>query len=164
MAQFRDLLEEIGHSEVVTYLQSGSAVFSSVQRPGQRSETAMAGKIEKALATTMSVDVRALVLSGRRLGQVIEANPMARLDDDPTHLHVAFLSGSPKAGDLAKVDMARFAPDRFEVVGDVAYLHYPHGMGKSKLEPGTVFGRLGVWATARNWRTVNALQELVTGR
>ncbi len=79
---------------------------------------------------------------------------------DPSHLHVAFLSGTPNRDAVREIDQSPFAPDRFEVVGDVAYLDYPNGMGRSKLDPGKVFGRLGVWVTARNWRTVNALVDL----
>ena len=63
----------------------------------------------------------------------------------------------PKKGAAAKIDAAAFTPDRFLVMGDVVYLHYPNGMGRSKLDPGTVFARMGVWSTARNWRTVKAL-------
>ncbi|MEO8329340.1 MAG: DUF1697 domain-containing protein [Candidatus Nanopelagicales bacterium] len=156
MAGFRELLASLGHTDVATYLQSGNAVFTS-----SKSNTAtLATGIAQALAQEMSVEVNVLVVTKARFRKVIAANPMAKLDDDPTHLYVAFLSGKPKAALLKAVDVSRFEPDRFKVVGDVAYLHYPNGMGRSKLDPGTLFPKTGVWATARNWRTVLQLDEL----
>lgn len=156
MADLRRLLESLGHTDVASYLQSGNAVFTS----SQRSCKALAVSVEGALVAELGVDVRALVLSQARLEQIAKGNPMASADSDAAHLHVAFLCETPDADAVSQIDQSPFAPDRFEVVGDVAYLHYPGGMGRSKLDPGKVFGGLGVWVTARNWRTVNALVDL----
>jgi len=156
MATFRQLLTDLGHADVATYLQSGNAVFSS----SKRSAKALAAEIEKEIDHVFGLTIPTLVLSQPRLAEVIAANPMAADDDDPKHLHVAFLSAKPKQGAASKIDAAAFVPDRFVVMGDVVYLHYPNGMGRSKLDPGTVFARMGVWSTARNWRTVNALLDL----
>ena len=155
MATFRQLLTDLGYTDVATYLQSGNAVFSS----SKRSTNALANEIEKEIDHVFGLTIPTLVLSQTRLGEVVAANPMAN-DDDPKHLHVAFLSAKPKKGAASKIDAAAFTPDRFVVMGDVVYLHYPNGMGRSKLDPGTVFARMGVWSTARNWRTVNALVDL----
>jgi uncharacterized protein (DUF1697 family) len=160
MARFRTLLGSLGHTDVATYLQSGNAVFSS----SKRSAPKLANEVEQALVDELGVDVRVLVITQARLEQVVQGNPMAALEDDPTHLHVAFLSSPPDTKEAARLDPTPFAPDTFAVVGDVVYLHYPNGMGRSKLDPGKVFNPLGVWATARNWRTVNALLDLAASR
>jgi uncharacterized protein (DUF1697 family) len=156
MVDLRQLLESSGHTDVATYLQSGNAVFTS----SKRSASALAKEIEADLAAQMGVDVRVLVLSKGRLEQVVKENPMVELDDDPTHLHVAFFSARPESAAAKALDGAAFAPDQFAVAGDVAYLHFPNGMGRSALDPGKVFAKLGVWSTVRNWRTVNQLVEL----
>lgn len=156
MADFRHLLEALGHTDVASYLQSGNAVFTS----SQRSTKALAAGVEAALVAELGVDVRVLVLTQARLEQIAKANPLVRADSDESHLHVAFLSGKPDAVAVKVIDQSPFAPDRFELVGNVAYLDYPNGMGRSKLDPGKVFNKLGVWVTARNWRTVNALVDL----
>ena len=156
MADFRTLLGSLGHTDVATYLQSGNAVFTS----NQRSAATLASGIEHGLTESLDVDVRALVVSQTRLKRIVNDNPMLGSSADPSYLHVAFLSGVPKAALVKQIDRDSFSPDRFEVHGDVVYLLYPNGMGRSKLDPGKVFGRLGVWATARNWRTVHALVDL----
>ena len=156
MADLRQLLETSGHTDVATYLQSGNAAFTS----SKSNASALAKEIETDLATQMGVDVRVLVLSKSRLEKVVEQNPMVELDDDPTHLHVAFFSAIPISSAVKALDGAAFAPDRFAVAGDVAYLHFPDGMGRSTLDPGKAFAKLGVWFTVRNWRTVNQLVQL----
>ncbi len=158
MAKFRDLLSESGFTDVTTYLQSGNAVFTAARR----SPATLAKTVETALKEELKLNVQVLVVTGDRLQRIVKDNPMVKDDDDPTHLYVAFLSGKPNVKALQAIDADRYAPDRFIVVGDVAYLHYPKGMGRSRLDPGVVFGRCGVWATARNWRTVGQLLDLVT--
>jgi uncharacterized protein (DUF1697 family) len=159
MADFREVLTGIGFTNVATYLQSGNAVFTATRR----SPAALAKVVEAALKQELKLNVQALVVTSDRLKRIVKDNPMVKVDDDPTHLYVAFLSGKPHAKALKAIDVDRYAPDQFVVAGDIAYLHYPKGMGRSRLDPGVVFGRCGVWATARNWRTVSQLLDLVTG-
>lgn len=64
--------------------------------------------------------------------------------------------------DPAKVEALRaFAVEGegIEIVGRVAYLHTPHGFGRSKLAEKFDKG-IGVANTARNWNTVLKLAEL----
>lgn len=156
MVQFRALLESLGHTHVTTYVQSGNAVFTS----GKRGVAGLAREIETSLVEQIDVDVHALVLSRDRLVQIRDANPFIELDDDPTHQVVAFLSGKPPAAAVRELDDGSLDPERFQVVGDVIYLHYPNGQGRSKLDFAKTFRGLGGWSTARNWRTVNKLIEL----
>ena len=159
MAAFRELLSGLGFTDVATYLQSGNAVFTTAKR----APATLATTVERALKQELNLGVQVLVVTGDRLQRIVDDNPMVADDDDPTHLYVAFLSGKPNSKALRAIDVDRYAPDRFIVVGDVAYLHYPTGMGRSRLDPGAVFGRCGVWATARNWRTVGQLLDMVAG-
>ena len=56
---------------------------------------------------------------------------------------------------------ARKSPsERFQLADQVFYLHAPDGIGRSKLAA-SVEKLLGVTVTARNWRTVQKLAELV---
>lgn len=157
MAKFRELLSGLGFTEVATYLQSGNAVITAPRQSPAKLATA----VERALKQQLNLSVQVLVVTGERFKRIVSDNPMVKDDQDPTHLYVAFLSGKPNSKALQAIDVNRYAPDRFSVAGDVAYLHYPKGMGRSRLDPGVVFGRCGVWATARNWRTVGQLLDLV---
>jgi uncharacterized protein (DUF1697 family) len=46
-------------------------------------------------------------------------------------------------------------------VGDVLWIHYPGGSGRSKISPALLDRLVGSTVTARNWRTVLKLDELV---
>lgn len=149
MADLRTLLGDLGCRDVVTYVQSGNAV---VDGPPD-----LVPAVERALAER-GLDVRVLTRTAEELDAVVAGNP---LEADPTMLHAVFLSGQP---DPAVVDPAQLLPDQV-VLGDrVVYVRYAggsHGTAASKLLSGK---RFPLVATARNWRTVLALQELVHRR
>ncbi|MCU1318566.1 MAG: hypothetical protein JWP98_84, partial [Edaphobacter sp.] len=77
--------------------------------------------------------------------------------------HVYFLAGMPTAGDVAGLDAGRSAPDAFAVIGREIYLQLPNGMGRTKLTNAYFDSKLKTVSTARNWRTVLKLVEMVGG-
>ncbi len=101
--------------------------------------------------------VPVMVRTGEELTRVVEASPWSDLD--PTHFHVAFLSGDPDPAKVAAIDHEALLPERVVVGERVLYLDHALGAGRSK---GLDRLRLGVDATARNWRTVCALHDLAT--
>jgi uncharacterized protein (DUF1697 family) len=50
--------------------------------------------------------------------------------------------------------------EQFRLIDKIFYLYAPEGIGRSKLAM-KVEKTLGVTATARNWRTVNKIMEMV---
>ena len=155
MADLRKLLEELGYSDVATYLQSGNAVLTADDEDPQR----VTDTIRQGLARRMAVDADVLVRTGPELNAVIEDNPFADAVEQPTKLHVAFLATQPDPADVAKVDPATYAPDEFRFGDRVVYLRYAVSAGRSKLGDGAL-ARLGVVATSRNWNTVLALARM----
>jgi uncharacterized protein (DUF1697 family) len=152
MPTFRTLLEDVGCRDVQTYVQSGNAVVEHDGGPADLERVVAAALAEHGLP------VPVMVRTGEELARVVEASPWHDLD--PKHFHVAFLSGEPDPAKVAAIDHDRLLPERV-VVGDrVLYLDYALGAGRSK---GLDRLRLGVDATARNWRTVTALRDLARG-
>ncbi len=85
--------------------------------------------------------------------RLVAENPYPEVAGEPTKLHAYVLERSPTADEVARLAEKCTGPERFEIRGDVLYLHAPEGLGKSvfaNLIPRT----LKVPATARNWRTV----------
>ena len=63
-------------------------------------------------------------------------------------------------GDLGALDALKKESERFALIDKVFYLHAPEGIGRSKLAER--FGRgWKIDITARNWRTVCKLKEMV---
>jgi uncharacterized protein (DUF1697 family) len=150
MADLRAVLERAGCTDVRTYLQSGNAVVSW---------TGSAHKLERAVAAELAahgLPVPVLVRSAAELASVVERNPWPGEDLEPKLLHVGFLFDEPDPERVAAVDAEALLPERLVVSGREAYLYYAGGVQKSRLDRVD----LGVQMTARNWRTVLALQEL----
>jgi uncharacterized protein (DUF1697 family) len=151
MADLRAVLRDVGAQDVTTYLQSGNAVVEHDADPAA---------LERAVATALAdrgLPVPVMVRTGQELARVVEASPWSDLD--PKHFHVAFLSGDPDPAKVAAIDHDALLPERVVVGERVLYLDYALGAGRSK---GLDRLRLGVDATARNWRTVRALHDLTT--
>ena len=152
MPDLRTVLDGVGCREVQTYVQSGNAV---VVHDGTSAE------LEQSAAAALAVHgvpVPVMVRTGEELSRVVDASPWQDLD--PKLFHVAFLSGVPDPAKVAAIDHEALLPERVVVGERVLYLEYAMGAGRSK---GLDRLRLGVEATARNWRTVIALRDLAAG-
>ncbi len=157
MADLRALVTSLGFADVATYLQSGNVVCSGRGGPRAVART-IAGGIEETFGMAVPVVVR----TDRELAGILGASPLAHLEDDPKKLHVTFLDRVPDADRVHALESeaARFAPERVVVVGPDAFLHCPGGYGETPLTNAFLERRLGVTATTRNWRTVEALAGL----
>ena len=155
MPELRSRLSDLGFEDVLTYVQSGNVVF----RTGGGAKQ-VAGRVERAIADAFGLDVTVLVRTPAQLRTIAKGNPFLAEEPDPQKLHVVFLSDRPSAAAAAALDPDRSPPDRFHLSGRELYLHLPNGAGRSKLTNDYLERRLGVRATARNWRTLLKLVEL----
>lgn len=152
MPQLRTVLEGTGCRDVQTYLQSGNAVVVHDAAPSELE------RIVAAALAAHGLPVAVMVRTGEELVRVVEASPWHDLD--PQRFHVAFLSGDPDPVMVAAIDHEALLPERVVVGERVLYLDFALGAGRSK---GLARLRLGVDATARNWRTVQSLRDLAAG-
>lgn len=156
MADLRALVADLGYADVRSHLQSGNVVF----RADTRSAAAVEKAVEKAIASTLGMDVRVVVRSATQLAAVVTADPFASTADDPARYLVVFLEKAVSVSWTASLDAARFAPERLAVVGKELYLWLPGGVNDSPLGKAVLTKKLGGAATARNWRTVTRLAEM----
>jgi uncharacterized protein (DUF1697 family) len=157
MAELRALLAELGHGDVRTYLQSGNAVFTAPEAPARE----LAAGLERAIAERFGFGVGCLVLSRAELRAVADRCPFPAAELDPARLSVVFLDGPPSAHPVASADPAAYAPDEFRLGEREIFAYFPGGMGRSKLGQALSSPGDGFTATARNWRTVTRLLELM---
>jgi uncharacterized protein (DUF1697 family) len=160
MPKLRDALSEHELDDVQTVLQSGNVLFTS-----SKSEAAVTKLVRETIATTFGLEGAVLVRSATELASVTKQNPFVKRGEerDPKTLHVAFLEKPPAKEAVAKLDPGRSPPDAFDVHGREVYLSYPKGSGRTKLNLAYLERVLGVEGTARNWRTVQRLAELLNG-
>ena len=159
MAELRDLADELGLDAPETYLRSGNLVIDS-----DLSEPALARALGDGIEKRFGLNVPVVCRSSEELGRIASAHPFSSLGLDDKLLHVAFLDREPEEKLDGMLDQADYLPDRLESVGREIYLAYPNGSGRSKLGQGLLEHLLGVTVTARNWRTVTKLSEMVARR
>lgn len=152
MPSFRALLEGLGCSVVATHLQSGNAVVGWSGSP-----TALQSAVDRALEDELDLPVAVLVRTSAQMDATVAGNPFAV--DDPKLLHAVFLSGPPPG-----LDVEALLPDRVAPGPDCFYVAYASGSHDSKASKLLSSKRFPLVASARNWRTVLALQELAAQR
>ncbi|HEX6336134.1 MAG TPA: DUF1697 domain-containing protein [Jiangellaceae bacterium] len=159
MADLREVVSSLGHTDVSTYIQSGNVVFSAADSPS------LAADLERAIRDSLGVSPPVVVLTRDELAQVIADNPYPD-EPNPRALHVVFLIGPPTsatadalAGALRRVEGSR---DSATLIGRTVYLHTPDGFGRSKLAELIVqSSKPELTGTARNWATVTKLMTML---
>ncbi|MGH9303692.1 MAG: DUF1697 domain-containing protein [Acidimicrobiales bacterium] len=157
MAALRKAMEAAGFEEVRTYLQSGNLVArSAFGDPFEVGED-----VARLVRSELGVDTPVIVRGASELAGVVEKNPFIEAARDrPRFLHVVFLAGTPQADRVALLHGHDLSSGSCLVDGDHLYVDYQQGVHASKLTPQFLSRLLQVDGTARNWRTVLALDEM----
>jgi uncharacterized protein (DUF1697 family) len=143
MSDLKSICEDLGFSDVRTYIQSGNVVFGCAW-----TEARVRAALEAALAAKMKRPIDVLVRSAAEMAAVLKHNPFPSAEGN--RVYVFFLDESPKKAVFAAIKIP--GGEELRLVGREIYVHYPDGMGRSKLK----LSSLGV-ATARNINTVARL-------
>jgi uncharacterized protein (DUF1697 family) len=158
MKALKALLEKNGCQEVRTYIQSGNVILNS--------SVSDAAKLEKqlsaAVAKSHGFEPRVLLLTQAELAHAAASNPFPAAAENPKSVHLFFLDGVPTKPDLKTLEALKAKTESFALKGRVLYLHTPDGLGRSRMLA-RMEKCLGVQATARNWRTVTTLLEMMAG-
>lgn len=154
MSQLKVLFEELGHADVVTYIQSGNVAF--------RASRADAPAIEQRITEVFGLEVAVVLRTGAELVAAAAGNPFLAKAGETKRLYVVFLDKRPGAGAVEQLDPDRSPGDRFSLDGRDLYLDLATGAGRTKLTLDYFERKLGVKGTARNWNTVLKLVELTS--
>jgi uncharacterized protein (DUF1697 family) len=152
MAALREACTDIGFADVTTYIQSGNVVFRA-----EGSGDDIARSLRSVIGERFDCDVPVVLRTVQEMERVAGANPFLEEGADAVKLHVGFLLDEPDEDRVAELPAKPPGPEAYRVVGADVYLHYPAGMGKSKLTTAWFDRALGTRMTVRNWRTVNKL-------
>jgi uncharacterized protein (DUF1697 family) len=147
MKDLTALCTGLGFTEVRTYIQSGNVVFAS-----GKAEEAVRKALEAALTKTLGKPADIVVRTAAEMATVRADNPFPKAP--AAKVGVAFLNRHlPKAA-LEEVVI----PGREEIAlgRREAYIHFPDGMGRSKLKLPKAWGP----ATLRNINTVGRLAAM----
>lgn len=151
----REKLTEAGFENVATYINSGNAIVRS-----RLNRKKVVATIAELCREQFSFDKAIFAPTLAEWNDLIARNPFAKAAANaPTTVHAALLEGAPKTEDIERIRTCAVKGEEIEVIKNVAYLHTPHGFGRSKMAAN--FDKwIGVINTARNWNTVLKLAEL----
>jgi len=156
MAALREMHEGLGHQAVQSYVQSGNVVFRA-----EGAAKKISADIAAAFSGTFGFESKVMVRDGPGWEKLMSGNPYpGEAAADPTKVHAAICEGTPDSTRLAALLEKTGGRERFEARPGVLYLHAPDGIGRSKFAAG-MERACGVPASARNWRTIEALAALV---
>ena len=147
MKDLSALCTKCGFKNVRTYIQSGNVIFESTL-----AEKSIRARLEEALTKVLGKRADVIVRTASELRSVLDANPFPNAE--PDRVGVYFQSEPVSPGAIPQVK----GPDGEEVrLGKREfYIHFPIGMGRSKLKLPAGVG------TMRNLNTVAKLVALAT--
>jgi uncharacterized protein (DUF1697 family) len=145
MIELRSICAQLGYGNPLTYIQSGNVVFDSAE-----SEAEVRDRLQAALGVRAGRPVDVVVRSAAELERIARANPFPEADG----AKVAVVLGQHLVPE--DLDIAAPGGERVVIGARELYVHYPDGLGRSKLKfPES----LGV-VTTRNMNTVAKLVAL----
>jgi uncharacterized protein (DUF1697 family) len=157
MSDLKLLFEELEFQDVETYIQSGNVIFSFRTATPKSLEE----KIERKITEQFGFQVRVIVKTPDELEFVHNNNPFIKKQKkDVAQIYFTFLSETPSIGKIKELKEVNCSPEEYIIDGKTIYLFLPNGYGKAKMNNNFFEKRLNVFATTRNWKTVNALFEM----
>ena len=154
MADLKAIYEELGFSNVRTYIQSGNVVF--------RFEKTIAKELQQLifdkLFTHYGFEVPNLILYPAEIEKALINNPYQNIEKP----YFTFLSEQPLQENIEELRKFSFDNEFYELKDKVIYSHYPNGAGKSKMTLNFFEKKLKVAATNRNFRTTKKLLEMTS--
>jgi len=153
---------DLGHTQVTTYAASGNLVL--VPAP-DADPTTIGTRLSRALGRQVGFAVPVLTRTAGAWDRIVADVPFPdHAADDPSRLTVVVWDGTPDPDAVAAFDPGRYGEEEVVWHGDESYVYYPHGIGRSRLTLDVLSREAGLVGTARNWRTVLALQALADER
>lgn len=155
MTRLRSLLEGLGKTNVVTYINSGNAIFDSKSAP----DVAL---IQRSLKKEFGFDIPTLVLAGKDIIRIAEAIPAEWADDyvyqKSDVLYLFEEANTPKVLDIigGKPEIETFIYIDGAVLTSISRKHQSRGSLQK-----IVGTKLYKQMTIRNSRTARKLAEMV---
>ena len=155
MDRLRALFEELGLSQVETFIASGNVLFNS---PG-KSGAALERKIEKHLRASLGYEVATFIRTPAEVQQAAAHEPFsAAVMARPYHgLYVSFLRDAPPAAARRAVEALSGANDDFHIHQRELYWLSRMPIGESKLAGPSIDRILGMPTTMRS---ITSLRKL----
>ncbi|MGV9709465.1 DUF1697 domain-containing protein [Gordonia sp. NPDC003424] len=156
MADLREMAEELGATNVSTYIASGNLLCDLPSGGSAKFDRAL----EAAITDRFGFEREVISRSVDEVRSALDAHPFPVAE--PKYSYVYFLVGKPKADNVTTFEKQEFAGADIAVIGKDLHIRYSEGAGRSKLTAPVIAKGLGVQGTGRNLITIEKLIELAS--
>jgi uncharacterized protein (DUF1697 family) len=155
MDQLRRLFEEMGLSNVETFIASGNVIFNSTSRNKKALESKIEGYLQKALGYEVATFIRSIP----ELADIAGYDPFIGSDPNaPANpLYIAFLGSPPNSESKLKLESCASKIDSFRIHERELYWLLRGKFTESDFSGARLEKTLGMPATVRNITTVRKI-------
>lgn len=160
MQALKKSLENIGFTNVVTYIQSGN-VFVDTE---EESPAKVGFLIKQEIFKQFGHDVPVIMIGKEDLQACLNRNLFLNDEGvDLKKLYVSFISSELPENMITQLNLNFIKPDEIQLDGKRIYLKYDISPAKTRLDNKWIEKSMNVISTTRNWNTVNKLLEMFKG-
>lgn len=153
MEALKTMLENIGFTNIRTYLQSGNVFVDS-----EEDASKVGFMIKQEIFKVFGHEVPVIVITKEDLELCFRNSPYLKEKDlDTKKLYVAFVSTVLKSENINDLKISQFKPDEATIDGNRIFIKYAVGAGKTRFDQKYIEKKLNLTATIRNWNTVTNL-------
>jgi len=157
MEALRALYESLKLRDAQTHVQSGNVIF----RTDERDMLRLGKRIEDGIERKFGFRPDVILRTAAEMREVVARNPFAkRRGIEPGKLLVSFLASDPGEEGREKVRQMKCDPEEMRIEGRELYIHFPNGMGRTKLQWAGLGKMLKTTGTGRNWNSVTKMLEI----
>ncbi len=162
MAELKKLFSGFGFQKIQTYIQSGNVVFDAEENASQVME-----KIREGFFAAFGFESALMLRTTEEMTGIMEDLPFSEQEireaeaSDPAveHLYVYLLDGTDVRERAEQLLSSYTGPDLLRIGANEIYLLCHESVRNSKLA--VLLGKLNVPMTARNWKTITKLSEMM---
>ncbi|KOY88141.1 hypothetical protein AD998_10105 [bacterium 336/3] len=157
MVDLKTIYENIGLSEVHTYIQSGNVIFKADYVDKKN----IAESISEAIFQKYGFQISVFVESVEEIERLMALNPIKEMEQqDYKRVFFSLLSQTPKQDLQEKLAQISYLPDEYYIVENCIFWKLVVASNESKLSNNFFESKLKVVATTRNWNTMLTLIQL----
>jgi uncharacterized protein (DUF1697 family) len=157
METLRGMFAGLGYGRVKSYINSGNIVFETKKTDDLKLAEKIAKAIEKEFSMTIGVMVRAMA----EIDDILKNNPFEGKFENDKALHVLFLNEKLPEEKIDLLVSNNGKDEEFAVRGREIFHNSRIHTIDSLLGKDYVGKKLKTPGTARNWRTINKIMELL---
>ncbi len=157
METLREICVALGFQNVKTYINSGNLIFETVETD----DKTLAEKLESAIEKAFALKIKVIVRTIAEIEDLISNNPFDGQFENDKDLHVFFLDAALTDEKRDLLLSNNNENEMFAVRNREIFCLLRVSVLESLMGKDYVGKKLKVWATARNWRTVSKILELM---